>query len=341
MVDHKGKDLFDGVESPSEIISYTLNQEDSLTEREDSFEPKEFTWIIDDLFTQLINRSAGFFMGMVWVFLSYTFAILIWFGLAYLLTFTEFFSQGLNIALISITIGTFVLTAGANLVEYFKEENLNFQSYVHNAVTFIASGVAFLGSFILKTLLNNQSVPSLLNIIANITVLVINLIGGLLMILSLWVLLKLLWRLNQLAFWAREYENTLHPYSELIATIAGIKVGWEMGGEVVNDESKVGVIRTTISSTSLLVILAVPYLLTNELKWSVLALVVLSIISEVLVLLGHPIPKKTISAKVMSICFVILYSWIPYHISNDILLAIVVLLTLISMKFVRVIKRLF
>lgn len=288
MAEEDQGDIFEEIDDPQELVQFLLEQE-GPSPTEGDFEPKEFVWILDRTISNIAGRRIGFAAGVLWVHLTLIFSMIIWLGLTYTLTFTEFQTNSFNLALLSITIGNFVLLSGSSLVDHFEEENLNFQAYVHNAVTFVSAGVIFLGATITRQVANQQGQSELIDQVFLATILLLNLSSSLLLMLSLWVVLKLLWRLNQLAFWGRDYDKTMHPYSEIVATIEGFKAGAEFREET-NQSPGAG--ATVLSIITLLGILYILFSVTGGLKIPVIVLAVLSIAPQIFGLLSMDPPIK-------------------------------------------------
>lgn len=327
-------DKFDDVENIEEMVDFLLQEPEPSNSEEKYFAPAEFVWMVDQFFTQIGNRKLGFFMGVLYTFVTYGFAITIWFGIAFVLTFTEFFTSGINLALISITIGSFVILTGSNLVNHFDEENLNFRAYVHNSVTFIGSGIALLSGYIFRIIVENRQVPTIFDFILSGITFGLNFIGGFLLMVSLWVVLKLLWRLDQLTAWKKDYDHTKTIYSEFRASIAGLKAGYKAG----TDPSEIGILGSIIGTVISLGILAIPYVLTREIFWSVVFFTVMSGLRILGMIIRDKIPQMSRYQKVQSLILAIIFIVLPYYLERNTFLSSVVLSVFIISYGIRFIK---
>lgn len=246
--------------TPKKVGKLILNQEEPSSE---GFEPRELNWIVDSYISELFGRKAGFFAGAVLAQISIWLALGFLLSIIYLTSFHEGFQDViLSISLLNITIGNFVLLVGSNLIDQFEKDDLNFIGFIHNSIFFIGSGISFLSAHLFRII--NQSLDFVFpfNSAISVVVILINIIGSILFVLSLWVLLKLLWRLNQLVFWESGSGKMGSIYSEFTAVLGGFIVG--LGGG--------------FSLTRILVlgiILYIPYYLTGSLWWSIIAIAIL------------------------------------------------------------------
>lgn len=228
-----------------------------------SFKPAETVWIIDAFLTQRYSRTVGAITGVIYTQTTILAFLTVWLSFFYLLTFTG--NSGLNgasWAAFSVTMGSFVLISGSNLVEHYDEKDINFTAYIHNAITFIVSGVFLAVGYILESFFDIQFNLSL-DILPSLFLIVNNLFGTLLFTLSIWVILKILWRLNQLIAYQSDYTDK-SPYSELSAILAGFYMGLTRGGEI-------GIFRAILSLGVTIGVIVIPYILTNNVLWSAAA----------------------------------------------------------------------
>lgn len=131
------------------------------------FHPEEVARLVEETVTDVSSRRIGAFIGMAYAHLTNVLFLGLWAGSVYLFTYSlDFVNYSRNLALIAITTGTFVLMAGANLIEEFGEQALNFRAYIHNSITFIASGLAFLLGFISRQIVTNYSFEPPLDLVA-------------------------------------------------------------------------------------------------------------------------------------------------------------------------------
>jgi len=228
-----------------------------------SFKPAEAVWMIDAFLTQQYSRTVGAIAAVTYTQATLLLFLTVWLSFFYLLTFSN--SSGINgatWAAFSVTMGSFVLVSGSNLVDYYNEEELNFTAYIHNAITFIVSGIFLAVGYILDSFFEVQLNISL-DLLPSLILITNNILGTLFFTLSIWVILKILWRLNQLIAFRSKYADK-SPYSELRATIAGFYMGLTRGGEV-------GIFSAMLSLGATIGVVLVPYILTSNLLWSVVA----------------------------------------------------------------------
>ena len=302
-----------------------MESENSDNNEEEYFSPDKFIRMVNQFFTDKVGWKFGLFMGILYANITYFFAIAIWLGIGFALTFTDFFTSGINLALISITIGSFVIMTGSSLVNHFDEENLNFKAYVHNSVTFIASGIALLGGYIFRIVVNNWQIPPIFDFGITAIIFSLNFVGGFLLMISLWVILKLLWRLNQLTMWKKEYEHTASIYSEFRASIAGAKLGVETGKQAHESKTEPGVLRQMIGSGIIIAIMTIPYLQTGEIIWSVALYISLIVIGLFSVVFLEYTPQRSTFQRVMSYILAIIFIAAPYYLEKNVFLSAVVL----------------
>lgn len=198
---------------------------------DEEFIPTEVVDLIDHIISQLTGPIIGFLFGVIYTYLTLMLAFLAWFSLTAMMVNTDaVFTRGVNVSVIAFTIGSFVLITASNLTNHYNKKNLNFRGYVHNSITFIAAGIAFMIAFIYKSFVLTGT-PSLIGPVLSWIYVGLVGIGSLLLTLSTWVLLKLLWRLEHLIRWKRDYEPDRSLYSELVAFFGGIYVGFTMNSD--------------------------------------------------------------------------------------------------------------
>jgi len=226
----------------------------------DKFQPAEVIWVIDAFVSLRYGRPTGALAGVLYGVLQTSLTIIIWSIFFYLITFApESQINESTWALFSVTIGAFVLTSGSNLVDRYGEQDLNFTAFVQNSITFVSAGVLFAISYVLESYFS----PSFrlgLALVADIGYVIVNLIGSLLFTLSIWVLLKVLWRLNQLIHWKTGYPDK-PPYAELQSTLSGLYYGLTKGGE---QSFLLGLVLFSMFFASAII----PFIVTSEVWWS-------------------------------------------------------------------------
>lgn len=229
------------------------------------FQPAEAVWLIDAYLSRRYNRAIGGLAGVIYTQTTLIVAGIVWLSFFYLTTLST--TTNINEstwAAFSVTMGSFVLISGSNLVDHYEENDLNFKSYVHNSITFIVSGILFAVGYIIESFFNpsfnfsTEIIPFLL-LAAN------NLVGTLIFTLSIWVLLKILWRLNQLINWETEYTDK-SPYSEIKSTLGGFYYGLTRGGE---QSAVIGLISLVLFLSSFLI----PFYYTSQLRWGIVGVI--------------------------------------------------------------------
>ncbi len=226
-----------------------------------TFHPQEVARIIEGSVSRVTTDWVGKLFGMVYTHLTYAIFLGLWGGSVYLFTYSlEFVNYSRNLALITITIGTFVLMAGANLIDRFDEQALNFRAYIHNSITFIGSGIALLLGFISRQIVRNYQFEQPFALVAEAWLLVLNIVASFLFLISIWVLLKLLWRLERLISQGEEFRTSREVYGEFRESIEELSV------EPMADEDDESADRSMIlglvgSAVAVLVLAGGPYLL--------------------------------------------------------------------------------
>lgn len=235
------------------------------------FHPQKVARIVETTVAQITNDQVGAVVGMAYAHLTNAIFLGLWAGSVYLFTYSlEFVNYSRNLALITITIGTFVLMAGANLIEKFDEQALNFQAYIHNSITFIASGIALLLGFVSQQIVTNYTFRPPLDLIASALLLGLNIVASFLFLISVWVLLKLLWRLDRLISHGGEFGESREVYSEFRESIEGLSAEHEVPTDDDSEERSTG-IGLALSAVGLLTLAGIPYYLTGS--WTVTAAV--------------------------------------------------------------------
>lgn len=196
-----------------------------MNEEKEEFVPAEAVELVDSIISQITIPVIGFLFGVIYMYLTLMLAFLAWFSLTAMMVKTDaVFTRGVNVSVIAFTIGSFVLITASNLTDHYTKKNLNFRGYVHNSITFIAAGIAFMMAFIYKSFVLTAAISLVGSVLSLVYVGLVG-IGSLLLTLSIWILLKLLWRLNQLIKWKRDYELDRPLYSELVSFFGGFYVG--------------------------------------------------------------------------------------------------------------------
>lgn len=226
----------------------------------ESFKPAEAVWVIDAFFSKNYSRTVGAIVGIIYSNFTILLFLTVWLSFFYLLTFSDSNElSGASWAAFSVTMGSFVLISGANLVDHYDEDDLNFTAYIHNSITFIGSGIFLSVGYILDSYFDVRLELSL-DLLPTLVLIGNNLLGTLFFALSIWVLLKILWRLNQLIYWKSEYTDK-SPYSELRATLVGFYMGLTAGGEA-------GLTSAILSLGITVGAAIIPYLITSNIFWS-------------------------------------------------------------------------
>lgn len=279
--DDEEKSDLDSLISETDSI-YELARELEVKERErrgedveiEGFQPAEMVWIVDAFFSKRYSRRTGFRIGRYYQRSVMIAFIGIWLPFSYFLSFsTGSGLSGETWALFSVTIGTFVLISGSSLVDRFGEKDLNFKAYIHNSITFIVSGVLLAVGYIIQSAFE-PSLNLTLNLPITVLLMINNLVAALLFTLSIWVLLKILWRLNQLIIWKAEYTDK-SPYSDFLGYIVGFYYGVTFGGEI--SLTRVIILwAITISS------FVIPYWWTSSIIWGIVGFVSVSIIRTII-----------------------------------------------------------
>jgi len=244
--------------------------EDRSTSPAGQFHPTDVANIIEDGVSQVTTRRFGAFVAMAYGHLTDLLFLGLWAGSVYLFTYSlDFVSYSRNLALITITIGTFVLMAGANLIDKFGEQAVNFRAYIHNSITFITSGIAFLLGFLSRQIVENYTFESPLSLLAEAWLLVLNIVASFLFLLSVWVLLKLLWRLDRLISQEDQFHKTAEVYGEFRESIEGLSADRPQQDEDSESRAILGLLLTGIT---ILLLGGLPYLATGQYRWSLLVL---------------------------------------------------------------------
>lgn len=239
------------------------------------FHPEAVARLIEQTVTDVTNRHVGGFIGMAYRHLTNVLFLGLWAGSVYLFTYSlDFVNYSRNLALITITIGTFVLMAGANLIDEFDEQDLNFRAYIHNSITFIASGIAFLLGFISRQIVVNYSFEPPLSVLAQGWLLILNIVSSFLFLISVWVLLKLLWRLDRLLTHEDEFSRGKEVYGEFRASIEGLSADppAEHQGQEEEGDGPSTATGLIFSAIAVLALGGVPFALTGDWRWAVLIL---------------------------------------------------------------------
>lgn len=235
------------------------------------FHPEEVARLIEQAVTDVSNRHVGAVIGMAYGHLTNALFLGLWAGSVYLFTYSlDFVNYSRNLALITITIGTFVLMAGANLIEKFGEQALNFRAYIHNSITFIASGIAFLLGFISRQIVVNYSFEPPLDVLAQGWLLVLNIVSSFLFLIAIWVLLKLLWRLDRLLSHEDDFHRGKDVYGEFRASIEGLSA--DPSAEPLGEGGPSTATGLLLSAIAVLALGGFPFLLTGDWRWAILVL---------------------------------------------------------------------
>ena len=238
----------------------------------EGFAPQKVARILEESVAQLTNDQIGAVVGMAYAQLTDVVFLGLWAGSVYLFTYSlEFVNYSRNLALINITIGTFVLMAGANLIEKFDEQALNFRAYIHNSITFIASGIALLLGFVSRQIVTTYTFSPPFDLIASAWLLGLNIGASFLFLISVWVLLKLLWRLDRLISHDGEFRKSQEVYSEFRESIEGLSAEHEVSTDGNSGELST-VIGLILTAVGILTLAGVPYYLTES--WTVTMAVV-------------------------------------------------------------------
>lgn len=239
---------------------------------QEGFDPQQVARIVERTVAQVTNDQIGAIVGMAYAHLTDAVFLGLWAGSVYLFTYSlEFANYSRNLALINITIGTFVLMAGANLIEKFDEQALNFRAYIHNSITFIASGIALLLGFISRQIVTNYTFRPPFDLLASAWLLGLNIVASFLFLISVWVLLKLLWRLDRLISRSGEFRKSREVYNEFRESIEGLSAEHEVTTNGDGEERSTAV-GLAFSAVGLLVLAGGPYYLTGS--WTVTVAVV-------------------------------------------------------------------
>lgn len=233
---------------------------------QEGFDPQNVARIVENTVAQATNARIGAVVGMAYVHLTNTVFLGLWAASVYLFTYSlEFVNYSRNLALITITIGTFVLMAGSNLIEKFDEQALHFQAYIHNSITFIASGIALLLGYVSRQIVTNYTFRPPFDLLASAWLLGLNIVASFLFLISVWVLLKLLWRLDRLISHDGEFRKRREVYSEFRESIEGLSADHKMPTD--DSEERSTAIGLVLSAIGLLTLGGVPYYLTGN--WTI------------------------------------------------------------------------
>lgn len=235
------------------------------------FAPPEVARLLETWVANVSNRHVGAFVGMAYNRLSDVLFLGLWAGSVYLFSYSlDFVNYSRNLALITITIGTFVLLAGANLVDTVGEQAVDLRAYIHNSITFIASGIAFLLGFVTRQIVENYTFEPPLAMVAEGFLLSLNIVASFLLLISVWVLLKLLWRLERLISHEAASQDGPAVYGEFRDSIERLSADPPPETDIASGRSTaVGLLWT---GTGVLVLGVGPYLATGEWRWSIVAL---------------------------------------------------------------------
>lgn len=202
------------------------NNGDTFEERKEGtiFEPKEVVWIIHNSFAEIFNHKKGYLIGSLYAgvtILAYFMLVLI---LTYLMAFTEF-RYSFELAALSMTIGTSMFLIGSSMSKHWKKEDLNLRAFIHNAITFIVTGILVWSSFAVKEFFSRQSIIYFFD---QTVIILLSAFSSITFFTSIWVLLKLMWRMQQIVSTPKEnwrYGKRQSPYSELRASFSGFLQG--------------------------------------------------------------------------------------------------------------------
>jgi hypothetical protein len=191
------------------------------------FEPKEVVWIIHHFFATRFREVLGYFAGMIYIGLTLVFYFLSTTFLANLLISPGFNNEfGFRMVIFCFTLGTSFFIIGSSLASHWKKEDVNLSSFIHNSITFILSGLLLFANIILIQF--GQRYSSALATLSEFARIPVAVFGALTFTTSLWVMCKLLWRLQQLITTPEDewrYSERLSPYSELKAFSNGVFAG--------------------------------------------------------------------------------------------------------------------
>lgn len=235
------------------------------------FDPKAVPNVIEEVVGRVTDPRVGAAVAMAYSHLTDLLFLGLWAGSVYLFTYSlQFASYARNLALINITIGTFVLMAGANLIDRFEGQAVNMRAYIHNAITFIASGLAFLLGFLSRRIVENYTFEQPFAMVAEGWLLVLNVLASFLFLVSVWVLLKLLWRLDRLLTREDGFHKSQEVYGEFRESIEGISA--DPGRSVESGDGMGTATGLLVTAVGILVLGGVPYLLTGTWVWPVIVL---------------------------------------------------------------------
>lgn len=221
--------------------------------------------------TRVTDPRVGAAVAMAYSHLTDLLFLGLWAGSVYLFTYSlQFASYARNLALITITIGTFVLMAGANLIDHFEGQAVNMRAYIHNAITFIASGLAFLLGFLSRQIVESYTFEQPFTTVAEAWLLVLNILASFLFLISVWVLLTLLWRLDRLLTREEGFHKSHEVYGEFRESIEGISA--DPGRSVESADGRDTATGLLFTAVGILVLGGVPYLLTGTWVWSLVVL---------------------------------------------------------------------
>lgn len=224
--------------------------------------------VIERYVSKASTRRIGAIIAMAYGHLTDVLFLGLWAGSVYLFTYSiEFASFARNLALITITIGTFVLMAGSNLIDRFEGLAVNIRAYIHNSITFIASGIGFLLGSISHRIVVNYSFQEPLATIANAWLLALNIVASFLFLISVWVLLKLLWRLDRVLSHEDEFHKSQEVYGEFRDSIEGLTV--DRGTETATADGRSTALGLLFTAIGILTLGGVPYVLSGTWVWSV------------------------------------------------------------------------